>query len=609
MRKFIVILCCLMLGLGTSYGAKPIIYQGARFGIVPNTGDNMSPLMQEALKFIKSQTPKGRSSVLALKKGRYDFMAQGAAIREYYISNHDQTNPKTVGIAIEDMVDFTLDGGGSDLYFNGRMLPIALLRSTNCTIKNLSVDNPNPQIMQIQIESNDTVKGIITYRIAPWVKYRIEKGTVVAYGENWAHTQGSGIAFELNTKHMVYRTSDIGVATSGVQEIEPRLMKVAWKNDKLIPGTVVACRTWMRPTPGVFMSHDKDTHLENIQVHYAEGMGLLAQMSENIWLNGFSVALRDKNDPRYFTTQADATHFSGCKGMLSSVGGLYENMMDDAINVHGTYLKVIERLSPTKVIARYMHDQAWGFEWGRVGDSVQIVRSETMELLDGINTITAIKPHDKDKIEGAREYEIEFAQPLEPCVGPEQGFGIENLEWTPEVIFADNTIRNNRARGTLFSTPRKTVIQGNLFDHTSGTAILLCGDCNGWYETGACRDVVIRKNKFVNALTNMFQFTNAIISIYPEIPNLKGQTKYFHGGNGGGVVIEDNVFETFDSPILYAKSIDGLTFRNNKITQSKEYAPFHWNNHRFLLERTKNVTIENNDFEGGYDDTKDILSK
>ena len=30
------------------------------------------------------------------------------------------------------------------------------------------------------------------------------------------------------------------------------------------------------------------------------------------------------------------------------------------------------------------------------------------------------------------------------------------------------------------------------FDHTSGTAILLCGDCNGWYETGACREVIIR---------------------------------------------------------------------------------------------------------------------
>lgn len=108
-----------------------------------------------------------------------------------------------------------------------------------------------------------------------------------------------------------------------------------------------------------------------------------------------------------------------------------------------------------------------------------------------------------------------------------ESFGIENLTWTPEVYFADNTIRNNRARGSLFSTPKKTVVENNLFDHTSGTAILLCGDCNGWYETGACRDVVIRKNRFINSLTNMFQFTNAVISIYPEIPDLDHQVAYF----------------------------------------------------------------------------------
>lgn len=90
-------------------------------------------------------------------------------------------------------------------------------------------------------------------------------------------------------------------------------------------------------------------------------------------------------------------------------------------------------------------------------------------------------------------------------------------------LFADNVIRNNRARGTLFSTPLKTVVERNLFDHTSGTAILLCGDCNGWFETGACRNVLIRNNRFINALTNMFQFTEAVISIYPEIPDLEHQ--------------------------------------------------------------------------------------
>ena len=128
-------------------------------------------------------------------------------------------------------------------------------------------------------------------------------------------------------------------------------------------------------------------------------------------------------------------------------------------------------------------------------------------------------------------------------------------------------IRNNRARGSLFSTPKKTVVENNIFDHTSGTAILLCGDCNGWFETGACHDVLIRNNKFINALTNQFQFTNAVISIYPEIPDLKGQKKYFHGG----IVIEDNEFETFDMPILYAKSVDGLVFRNNVIRQNHDY--------------------------------------
>ena len=148
--------------------------------------------------------------------------------------------------------------------------------------------------------------------------------------------------------------------------------------------------------------------------------------------------------------------------------------------------------------------------------------------------------------------------------------------------------RNNRARGSLFSTPRKTIVENNLFDHTSGTAILLCGDCNGWYETGACKDVVIRRNKFVNALTNMFQFTNGVISIYPEIPNLKGQQKYFHSG----IVIEDNEFDTFDAPILYAKSVDGLIFRNNTIKKNTGYKPFHWNKNRFLLERVTNAKIE-----------------
>ena len=120
-------------------------------------------------------------------------------------------------------------------------------------------------------------------------------------------------------------------------------------------------------------------------------------------------------------------------------------------------------------------------------------------------------------------------------------------------------------------------------------------------------DIVIRHNTFINALTNMFQFTDGVISIYPEIPQLKEQKQYFHGGNGKGVVIEDNVFETFDQPLVYAKSLDGLTFRRNTVIQNHDFPPFHWNRHRFLFDRVVNVKIENNTFEHtNFDEERDV---
>lgn len=589
MRTILLASLCILLSGGTlNVSAKDRIYDIAQFGLKADSKKNASPVIQKVLAKIKADYQEGDKVILRFPKGRYNFHEAGSAVREYFISNHDQTNPKKVGFALEDMKNLTLDGQGSEFVFYGRMIPISLLRSTDCVLKDFSIDFENPHIAQVKVVENSPEKGI-TFEVAPWVNYRITKDSVFeSYGEGWTEHQTIGIAFEEKTKRLVYNTSDISCPMKGVRKVGERLLNSpTWKDERLIPGTVVALRTWFRPTPGIFLSHNVNTTFNNVKVHYAEGMGLLAQLCENITLNGFGVCLKGENDPRYFTTQADATHFSGCKGKIISRNGLYEGMMDDAINVHGTYLKVIKRVDDHTLIARYMHDQAWGFEWGQPGDDVQFVRSATMELVDDSNRIASIVPYDKETIHGAREFRISFEKAVHTAINEQSGFGIENLTWTPEVVFADNVIRNNRARGSLFSTPKPTLVEGNFFDHTSGTAILLCGDCNGWFETGACRNVVIRKNRFVNALTNMFQFTNAVISIYPEIPNLKEQQKYFHSG----IVIEDNEFDTFDAPILYAKSVDGLLFRNNVIKKSSEYKPFHWNQSRFLLERVTNVKI------------------
>lgn len=601
-EKYLILVLSVMIFMSSCTGSGNK-FSIADYGVKPDTRENVSAAAQRLIDDLKNRTDTAHVDVI-FPKGTYHFFEDSAFVREYYISNHDQDNPKKVGLAIENLKNVTIDGKGSTFIFHGRMIPISILYSENVSLKNISIDFEVPALRQLNVLEVKRESEEIIAEIYPSGNYRIDDGKLIILGETYEITPVSAMSFN-EDKSLTYLRSDLSFNPASVSEQSPNILSIkGWNQfNETTPGERFVLRSYFRPTPGIFISECFNTDIENVTVHYAEGMGLLAQMSENIYLNGFSVSLKGDDDPRYFTTQADATHFSACKGVIISKNGLYENMADDAINVHGTYLKLLNKKDDYTVQARYMHNQAWGFKWGTPGDSVQFVESRKMELVDGdINIIKSIKAVDKPTEFGAKVFEITFADPISDGVSEDGAYGIENLTWTPEVIFSDNIIRNNRARGTLFSTPRSVVCEGNLFDHTHGTAILLCGDSNGWYETGACRDVIIRDNIFVNALTANYQFTNAVISIYPEIPNLEDQKKFFHSG----IIIENNTFEMFDQPIVYAKSTDGLIFRNNTITYNNDFEPFHWNKHKFLFEKVNNVLIENNQFENGFDIEDDV---
>ncbi|MDO5664402.1 MAG: right-handed parallel beta-helix repeat-containing protein [Bacteroidia bacterium] len=576
------------------------------FSAKPDTKEDVSLAAVNLIKHLQSRTDTTHITVI-FSKGRYDFYPDSAFTREYYISNHDQDNPKKVGFALENLSNVTFDGQGSEFVFHGRMIPFSLIKGKNIMLKNVSIDFDIPAFRQINVLEVSADKNEMIAEIYPHGRHRIDGNKLFAVGEGYENPLFMAMAFRPD-KRLTYMRRDVDFNPETISEQSPDTLHITgWEQTPLSSvGERFALRSWHRPTPGIFVSECSNIVFKNIKVHYAEGMGLLAQMSENITLDGFSVCLKSDDNPRFFTTQADATHFSACKGTIISKNGLYEGMADDAINVHGTYLRVIKRVSDNTLHARYMHAQAYGFKWGETGDSVQFVESEKMELVGNPfnTTIKSIKAIDKPTEVGAKEFEITFMDVLPQEISETGKFGIENLTWTPNVIFSDNTIRNNRARGALFSTPRSVICENNLFDHTHGTAILLCGDCNGWFETGACRDVVIRNNKFINALTATYQFTNAIISIYPEIPNLKDQQKFFHSG----IVIENNTFDTFDRPLLYAKSTDGLIFRNNTIKHNTEFKPFHWNKHPFFFEKVANISIENNTFSDdfGFDKEKGV---
>ena len=85
----------------------------------------------------------------------------------------------------------------------------------------------------------------------------------------------------------------------------------------------------------------KEILVENVNVHHSSGIALMAQKSENITLHKFNVLLPE-NSGRLVSSTADATHFLACRGLIKMDSCIFENMLDDATNVHGFYVEVKE---------------------------------------------------------------------------------------------------------------------------------------------------------------------------------------------------------------------------------------------------------------------------
>jgi hypothetical protein len=184
-------------------------------------------------------------------------------------------------------------------------------------------------------------------------------------------------------------------------------------------------------------------------------------------------------------------------------------------------------------------------------------------------------------------FEVEFAAAAPEAI--KVGDALENLTWAPDFTARNTWFGSCRARGLLVSTPGRVVIENNDFV-SSGAAILIAGDANGWYESGAVQDVLIRGNRFhPSCLTSWYQFGEGIISILPIIPQPDPE-KPFHRN----IRIEGNQFDMFDYSVLYALSVEGLAFKDNTIKHNTQYRPWQGRKAMLTFEACKRVEVSGN---------------
>lgn len=572
-------LATLLLGIFLAGTVRPLAvraadYDGAAWGLVPGGTQDCTVAFQTAVDEL-SRKP---GSTLKLAPGVYHFHAVQARQRIDYQSNTTVVSPRRYAILVENANRLTIDGQGATLLTHGEMTALGIDASEKVTLKNINID---------------------------WDRLLTSQAKVVEQGPDWQVIELDTNRFPCTVANgnlqmivegnqsTVWATMECDAATGrnlgdggGVRRAEaiaPGRFKIwgARRVEKV--GNLLVLRHHLRSHAGIFVHNSRSVSLENVELWASCGLGMLFQHSRDVVLRKTSVRPRPGSG-LVVGPKDDGFHFSGCSGKILVDGCRIEGTPDDPINIHGTCLPVDGQLAGNTIAAHFGHDQSIGQAgWGKPGDVVSVLDRETLLPVER-NVIKAFRLIDPRKVE------IIFEKPFAHAVTSRQA--LENLSDTPSATIRHCWFGNNRARGILCSTPRHVVIEDNAFA-IQGAAILIPGDANGWFESGAVTEVTIRRNVFENCLIAPTQFSDGVIAIWPEIQrDVPG--RFFHRN----IRVEDNTFQVFDRPILYARNVDGLTFRGNRIVRTDFRPPWHPNHDAIYLRHCRAVRVGKNRTEG-----------
>ena len=546
------------------------------YGAKPNSREDSREAFRKAL-----EACGGKNAIIEFPKGRYDFWQA-------------EDENSTTAMAIHNAENLTIDGKGSEFVFHGKMRILLVHNSSNVKLRNFSTDWERTYITQGEFMAitDEYVDLKIDSKAYP---YEIKDGKIKFIGEGWSANVVDNYMniHEKETGQIAYRTRDshTGNIFNGKAELTaPDIVrfygKIKPREVAVKVGQIITLYHGTYISNGIEIGYCKNTELEDITLYHALSTGVYGYRSENITLRRVSATAR-REKGRVFSTVADASHFTCCKGKILIEQCAHTGQGDDFINVRGTYNRITKVESKNSLRAI----RAWFIE---AGDTLWCVDHSTVSRCEEL-IVKNIRPLDTTYgPNGDKEYLIEFTTTL-PATANEGNF-LENKSWTPSLTVRGCRFeKRNRARGMLVTTPKDVIIENNYFN-TAGTAILIEGDLDHWFESGAHTNLIIRNNTFENCSTSgcetgdRWEWGEAPITISPSYRPTSADSPTYHRG----ITIENNKFLCFDAPVLFARSVGELKFRNNTIKPTFDYEPFLWQKSAIYLNGCRQVEITGN---------------
>lgn len=520
--------------------------------LVLSPGDRVEILSPGALT--ETLAPQGGGSAtqpitISFAPGRYDWFPERLLTRKLAISNTNDVpqGDKAIAMEMNGVQHLRVEGKDAQFFARGKMVNVHLDHARNVTFSGMSFDYHRPTVSEYTVEEVGDNHAILS--IHKDSSYTLENGKIIWLGEGWkASAGGYGQIYRSNPVILVRSGSPLG-GIEQAEEVSPGKVKVTFaKNPGFEKGVTYQNREILRDCAGAFCNRSTNIIWDNVAFHYVHGMGIVSQFSQDIAFRNLVFAPR-KGSGRTCAAWADMLHFSGCGGKILVDGAYFSGSNDDPINIHGTYLRLTEVLSPREIKVRFMHSQTYGFHAFAEGDELAFINHETLLPYGKSKVLHARLENDKEMI-------LELDTPVPSSYG--QNDVVENTTWTPSVQIRNCTMDSIPTRGFLISTRKPIVVEGCIFMRTGMHAILVAADANSWFESGAVRQMVIRNNTFI-------QCAEPVICFHPE--NARGdENKSVHSG----IQISDNIFELRNRRAVSLKSTRDVRLFGNTFVIPRE---------------------------------------
>jgi hypothetical protein len=522
---------------------------------------------------------------LEFTAGDYHFW--GSSGRPFYLTPSNNTNGlQNVTFPLDGCKDIEIDGGGARFIFHGEAVPFWIKDGCSVTLRNFSIDWHRPFYSQGRILSADE-NGLDFEIDTSAFPCELENGKLIFTGEGWrlpliqgvmeldgdtgapAFLSGDNFGALVNPDN--FRFSSVKKGVFRLQFPFPRLAQV---------GNWLLLRHYPRLSPAFFLQGGNDYLFENIAIHHAGAMGIIGQYCRNVTMERLTV-LPAPATGRVFSVAVDASHFVNCRGIVSQKDCHFSHQMDDPCNVHGTYGIFHTGIDRSSAYFVTKHMDQRGFPLALAGDMLGFYDPRDFSFLGEARV-------DNLELTTGDMQKITFKQAI-----PKSASGgltvVENHSANAGLLVTGCRTGPNRARGYLVSTRGKVLFENNDIQ-AAGAGIKISGDAKYWYESGPVADVTVRGNRFGNCCYGPPEWGRAVIDIDPEIDDPWALERPYHRN----ITITDNEFNSYDSGIVFARSVDGLKITDNRIRCSGDYQRQARLPALFNAEACRNVVVENN---------------